>query len=82
MTPNIRNLITGRPLVGFARRIQKQLEFMETSLAQQSQQIESQLQYSMPVPNDVPQMDQVPIDANKIAEGQPVAESIEYNGLV
>lgn len=78
MLPNIKSLLTGRPLTGFAHRVSQQIAMVESTLAQQSAALDYNLSLQMPL-ESVPELDSVPLDANKIAEGRPVAESIERN---
>lgn len=80
MLPNIKSILTGQPLTGLAHRVSQQIAYVESTLAQQSAMLDMTLNQQMPL-EAVPPMNQVPLDANKIAEGRPVAESIEMNGL-
>ena len=78
MLPNLKALLNNRPLGGLAGRIESQVRQIDAMLPVQSAVIDQSL--AMPI-TAVPPLNQVPIDANKIAEGRPVAESIEMNGL-
>jgi len=78
MLPNLKAMLNNRPLNGLAGRIESQVRQIDAMLPIQSAMIDQSL--NMPLAA-VPPLNQVPIDANKIAEGRPVAESIEMNGL-
>lgn len=64
----------GRPLTGLSGRIEQQLREMESMLPVQSQALDMALNQPIVA---APPLDSLPIDANKLAEGRPLAESID-----
>lgn len=64
----------GKPLTGLSGRIEQQLREMESMLPVQSQALDMALNQPIVA---APPLDSLPIDANKLAEGRPLAESID-----